>query len=444
MNTADGIIDLQIQRQIEKNIRITMYQKFKHWESLIFWALIFIHLIPLWSVSYFPTQDGPVHHENAVILSEYTNPEAGILREYYVINKQDLSNWLIQLLLSALTIISPLLVAEKILISGYIILFPVSVRYCLKAANPDSAYFSFFAFPFIYNYTLHMGFYGFCYSLVMVYTAIGILIILFYLYDLKSNKKNNLKIRLKNQLLTLFLTALPTLILMFAFLSRQGLGIKYSSTFTDRLIQLGGLTSLYSYIRTELWFAGIIVLILFFLSVSLLFNKFRNKQNDPYDMLLFVLAIYLGIYFLAPDEIANGTIINARLMLYCYFIVILWLGTQILTKTVKHMIIFASICISMFISGLNFTTYAEINSKIKEFVAPSELIRANSVLLPLSFYETKPSSPQSLPAYRVNPFMHLSSLIAANKRIVGLGNYQAWKGYFPIQAPTGRRICADL
>ena len=55
-----------------------MYQKFKHWESLLFWALIFIHLIPLWSVSYFPTQDGQVHLENAVILSEYTNSVKGI------------------------------------------------------------------------------------------------------------------------------------------------------------------------------------------------------------------------------------------------------------------------------------------------------------------------------------------------------------------------------
>ncbi len=162
-----------IRRQIELIIRITMYQKLKHWEGLIFWARIFIHLIPLWSVNYFPTQDGPVHLENAVILSEYSNPEAGILREYYVINNQGLSNWLIQLLLSSLTLISPLLIAEKILISGYIILFPISVRYCLKSANPDSAYFSVFAFPFVYNYTLHMGFFGFCYSLVMFFILLG-------------------------------------------------------------------------------------------------------------------------------------------------------------------------------------------------------------------------------------------------------------------------------
>ncbi len=246
-----------------------MYYKLNRWENQIFWILIIIHLLPLWSVNYFPTQDGPVHLENAIILNEYTNPEAKILHDYYEINKQDPSNWLIQLILSGLTLISPLFIAEKLLISIYVIFFPLSFRYCLKSVNPQSTFFSFLIFPFIYNYSLHMGFYGFSYSLilffglfgfwvkhrdkftpfklitligltlitylfhiislVMVYTAISCLILLFYIHDIKVEKRKIRFNRFKHQVLVVFLAVLPTLLLIILFLSEQGINPVYST-----------------------------------------------------------------------------------------------------------------------------------------------------------------------------------------------------------------------
>jgi len=87
----------------------------------------------------------------------------------------------------------------------------------------------------------------------------------------------------------------------------------------------------------------------------------------------------------------------------------------------------------LFILSLNASTYAEINKNLEAFIHPSQLIQENATLLALSYYETNSKNDQSLPSYRVNPFMHAASLISAKKRIVNLGNYQAWKGYFPIQ-----------
>jgi hypothetical protein len=42
-----------------------------NYDTLLCLALILVHLIPIWAFTYFPTQDGPAHLNNATILREY-------------------------------------------------------------------------------------------------------------------------------------------------------------------------------------------------------------------------------------------------------------------------------------------------------------------------------------------------------------------------------------
>jgi len=44
-------------------------------------VLIVVFLYPLWGFTYFPSQDGPAHLENANVLHEYHNPERTLYRE---------------------------------------------------------------------------------------------------------------------------------------------------------------------------------------------------------------------------------------------------------------------------------------------------------------------------------------------------------------------------
>ena len=67
----------------------------------------------------------------------------------------------------------PVLIAEKILLSGYVLLFMFAVRYAILAINPASVAVSFLAFPFVYNWPMHMGFYSFIYSLPLFFFSIG-------------------------------------------------------------------------------------------------------------------------------------------------------------------------------------------------------------------------------------------------------------------------------
>jgi hypothetical protein len=127
----------------------------------LFAGLIILYLIPIWSFTYFPSQDGPAHLENATVIRDYHRPDRPIYREYYLLNKHLDPNWLIYLVLVGLMGIGSALVAEKFLLTGYVILLPVAMRYAVKVIRPESAFLSILVFPFIYNFPLHKGFYNF-------------------------------------------------------------------------------------------------------------------------------------------------------------------------------------------------------------------------------------------------------------------------------------------
>ena len=99
------------------------FSRFYTKESLLIGVLIGAYLLPIWVFTYFPTQDGVSHVYNSQILTEYTNPEYPF-RDYYEINWYPFPNWLSHFSLAALMFIFPSLIAEKIFLSLYVILFP--------------------------------------------------------------------------------------------------------------------------------------------------------------------------------------------------------------------------------------------------------------------------------------------------------------------------------
>jgi hypothetical protein len=142
-------------------------------ENLLFWLLLALHLLPVWVYPFIPTQDGPGHQALAFILRQYDLPEAGLLRQYYLPNREALPNWFIFFLMSKALGFVAIPVAEKILLTAYVVLFPVSVRYALRSIDPRAGFLAVLAFPFLYNFTFQMGFFNFCFSLPAFFFAVG-------------------------------------------------------------------------------------------------------------------------------------------------------------------------------------------------------------------------------------------------------------------------------
>ena len=91
-----------------------------------------LHLVPIWVFPYVPTQDGPAHLANAMILKDHgTAPTR--YHEFFDLRGEPFPNWTTHLLLAGLLYAFPPLVAHKVLVSLYVVGFAFSFRYFLGA-----------------------------------------------------------------------------------------------------------------------------------------------------------------------------------------------------------------------------------------------------------------------------------------------------------------------
>ncbi len=451
-------------------------------ENLLLLILILVHLVPVWILQYFPSQDGPVHIENANIILNYFHPEESILREYYVFNTHLEPTWLGHFVLASLLYLLPILTAEKIFLSGYIILLPLSIRYALRGIRPDSGFLAFLMFPFIFNYPLHMGFYSFSYSLpvffflvgywirrreqltlpetvrlaflslllyfchivslVMAYVGIGLLTLWVVLFDLIQDKPERsfdfpvLWKTFGRRVVPLIFAFLPTVILAVAFLFRRGvaspeIGIRRSFHWLLRdLIQM---ESLVSFQKEESWCSiglGILFAALVFYLVA---SKIRWRRLYRWDGLLAVVLGYVLIYFFAPNAMSEGSFITDRLNLYPFFGLVLWLGVSSYPRSVKRGGMLVAIVITVASLGLHTLKYSELNHYLAEYLSGMRLIEPNRTLLPLAFDSRGHGPDGRVLSLKVRPFLHASGYIAAKRHVVEFTNYEAGAyRYFPV------------
>ena len=131
-------------------------------QKILFFYVLFLcfHIGLVWVLPYFPTQDGPSHVYNLVILHDLLNggKEWG---NYFTYSLHAVPNLGFNLLAYPMLHFFPPLVVEKIFVSIYIILMGVSAQLFLNTFNKRSLPFIFFVFPVIFNFNLLMGFYSF-------------------------------------------------------------------------------------------------------------------------------------------------------------------------------------------------------------------------------------------------------------------------------------------
>ena len=120
-------------------IRLASKQKFsaivaiarKDWLMIV---LVAASLAPVLMFRYIPTQDGPAHLYNSHILREYLNPDYSF-QQFYRLRATLFPNWIAHALLSVFMFLFPPLIAEKVVISLYVILFPWQLPTCLRRSS---------------------------------------------------------------------------------------------------------------------------------------------------------------------------------------------------------------------------------------------------------------------------------------------------------------------
>ena len=405
---------------------------------------------------------------NAKIIREYSKPENAILREYYVFNTNFTPNWFIHLVLVGLLSIVPPLIAEKILLTAYIILLPVSVRYILTVYRPDSKFLAILSFLFIFNFPFHLGFYSFCCSLPFFFFVLGywlkykerftpkrviyftLLVTLLFFLHISSFVLTGIAIgflfswqlllsfiersspygtlrEFRSMFISTSCAFTPGTVLLVLFLFQQGTDSLPPRPFSLLLNQMFS-QSLVSYSDAESTLSKIIAGLFLAILGYLLIWKCLRKQTSHSDGLLILTSMYLYLYFTAPKAMSGATYIEHRLLLYPFFTLIIWFGTQAIDKYARMGMKIVAGAAFVIMIVLLMGKYAELNDYTEEYVSGMDLIEPNKTILAFSLND------KELPVMseRVLPFLHASGYIAMRKNIVSLNNYEADTPHFPI------------
>jgi hypothetical protein len=429
-------------------------------DQLLFLALLVLHVVPLWVFPYFPSQDGPTHLENAVILREYNRPDRPLLRTFYTMSGDFDPNWFGHLALAGLMALVPPLTAEKILLTGYLLLLPLAARYALEGVRPGAGWLTVLIFPFAQHFLFHMGFYNFCYSLGVLFLAVAYwlrhadhfgvrqtltlaaLIVLLYFCHLVAVVMLLMLVgslaagwtlldRRPRRLLGPALAFVPALALGVAFLGRQGQAMRWEIAPPVLAMRLLDLEVLVSYFDAERLFSRLTFLGLAVLSAYVLLTRWRARLLEKRDLVLAVAALAVVAYLAAPSVLSGGSFVNTRLGLFVFFFLILWLGAHPFGPRLKRAVQAVATFIALALLGLHAWAYAEFNTYLQEYAALDSRLKSGTTVLPLYFSHGLQAG--RLGAAKVGAFRHAAAYLTTRGDIVELENYEANTSYFPVR-----------
>jgi hypothetical protein len=372
----------------------------------------------------------------------------------------------------------PPLTAEKLVLSGYIILLPVAIRYALRAIHVGAGFLAVLALPFIYNNLLHMGFYNFVYSLamffvvlgywlrhhedfalrqtliftaltlllyachvfalLMAYGTIGVLTIWMIGFDLAPQLRQQVNWRelghaLRRRALPLLCAFTPTLILTVVFMLQFGHGRSHALPADYLLNNLAHLAVLISYDEREGWGSTALAGLFAVMTSMLLVMKVARRQVNRWDGFLLVVVAYMTLYFNAPETTSQGGYISSRLSLFTYLGLLLWYGGTVAPRFVRWSTQLVAVGIALLLLGLHIQKYVELNDYLEEYLSGKALIAPNTTLLPLIFSPQGAASDGRLLSSLIQPFEHASGHIAVQRGVVDLSNYEAQAKVFPVK-----------
>ncbi|MCZ4409482.1 hypothetical protein O3Q51_11725 [Cryomorphaceae bacterium 1068] len=430
------------------------------YEVYFFYAITLATLLPVLLYKTFPTVDGPAHLYNARLIHELLIDNTDYLPTFFEFNRSLVPNWLGHLILSSLLFFLPALMAEKVLLAIYIILFPISFRFLWKGLSIDGLTGSFalyFVFPFSYSFLFYYGFYNFHLGMVLLFFTVGfwikyskssqieskqlafliLLTLLIYfshvfvfaifvgvigfisLIDfLKSPRLDFLK-SLKSR----FLLIAPGCILTIFYLINTTISPENSGNVANLLESWSMIQSVEPARAIEYGKEGVFTKWIFILLVVILGNLFFVRLKHFKASLRQNSMVWGGIslgllivFFLVPN---GPTFIKSRLLVFFFLFLILFISTQKVNVWVRVISFVLINYVNIALLKIYIESTKSANAITAEIIEASQHIEPYSTVLPID------DSGHWL-------LSHSSNYLGVNKPLVILENYEAKTDYFPL------------
>lgn len=429
-------------------------------EKLFFFLLLAVSLLPVVSVRFFPTTDGPAHLYNATLIKQLLFEPDNIASAFFYFHPQHQPNWIGHVLLALFQGIFPAWLSEKLLLMIYVTGMAFSFRVLVLQMNPNPGISTTLIFPFIYSFIFYLGFYNFLLSIPLIFfiswywnrdpdqltgTKFMMLSVLFLTVYFSHIVSFAIAVACVFTLITfyserkllirkfsfIFCSLIPCLILsgFFIFNSRlEGFKgtVDYLST-TELFNFLTTARPLICYTHEEKDLSQIVFYVFVVLiSVQLISRVIKYRKNKSWKNLIqpadswLVMSIISGVLlFIIPDNIASGGFVSVRLSLFVFLFLALWLAiidSALLIKGLGIVIVlFGGMKLSY--ERLNATSILSDEAEIVE--QASGYIKENSLVLPLN-YSTRWTT------------VNVLSYAGCSKEITLLDNYEANIKTFPL------------
>jgi hypothetical protein len=428
-------------------------------------ALIFLSIGLVWLLPYFPTQDGPSHLYNLVILHDLING-GRIWGEYFTYDLRATPNLGFHAVAyPLLTFFSPR-VAEKIFISLYILLMTASVPCFLRSFGNRSMPLSYFVFPLLFNYSFMMGFYSFSLAVPCMLLSIALAwllrtkplllralvfnlsgFILFYLHLIPFSiyilflcimtvvTARGFKTRFQELILMIAVLS-PCLINALHFLFQGPMPHGAPLSYTVSLARFGELMvelllfSLDTFSIRQLapWALMAVVTYAVIRASFTQQPDFEKKHDARLSLMLLLLSLTL-VYFLAPNNFAGGSLFNQRLPWVLFLLLLPLLTVPDAGFLARHQgLLFPGLAL-IFLAANGLVLHGE-SLRVEEYLAgmKSEIPKGSWI----ASYKA-PNSSWS----RIDPLLHAVSYYGIEKGSVDAGNYEAVVAHFPVRFSTG-------
>jgi hypothetical protein len=451
----------------------------RHYEQILFCLMLLLALVPVWQHAYFLTEFGPSQVYNARLLMKLPGyGPADLPAQFYTLNAHTYLNWTCSILLGLLQWLFSPAIAEKILISLYVVGLPFSLRAFIKIINPRAVFLSFLAFPLIYNLPLQMGFYNFLLGVIiflLIYrywllhkaffsvqytTNLALLfllgyfthplgfimamiaaavssVVLSYVPWPRSRKQRQRSLRqLLSRIFTILLAGMPGFLMFAGFLARQKVDAHLAKDSVNALLRhLLEFSSLNVFNGSERFIALAYVVLLAFVLAYSLYESVRHKLLRRNRMFMAVSLVFLVIYFLSPESLSTGGLFDSRFQLFVALGLICLFATVVYKPLLKRLIVLLSCGIFVAFVFVRYPAHRYLSETAEEYNDALSHIEFNSLVLPLLPHFFVKNSWQDKP----NVFRtHASDYHAADRSLVLMDNTEASGGFFPVAWKEGK------
>lgn len=451
------------------------------WLLLVFIFLLAWQIVLVWIFQHFASQDGPSHLYNAALIRGFHDPSWHRVPEFYQLNSRLVPNWFTYVVLAGLSHLFSPATAEKILVTGYFVFFPLSFAYVLRTLTKDVWHFAIWGLVFANNLFIAMGFYNFCYGLVffllcfgywmkwrdglgpkqlvtlcvlasllyfshafgffMAAFFIGVVALCFGLAELHFLAENGgtrsghtISMLLKRVLVPQ-LAFLPCLAIFFV--SSTGSQPGTNPEIPNFLRRLLVFHELYVLVDSK----GVLGILRVFLVGSFLLwglylaitNAVKQRKLVACDGLGILAAACLSSYVVFPWSLSGGGFIPERLAWFSLCGALLWLSSKEWTIKARQAVMGVStLVVVLGLIGQTGWRY-QLSRVLNAYDVAGRLLVPQKTILSLCYCNPESNSKAVSANLRFRPLEHAGDIAALEGRALSIENYEATGSSFPVE-----------